>query len=82
MIKVHHNLMPKEKCKEYAHLEREVTEILEQLSQLTKTQAEVFPTRNQNEFMRLDKQLELLVGRKERAVGAMRQHAKDHQCWP
>ena len=74
--------MKKEKCAEYAQLEREVTEILEYLSQLTQKQAEVFSTGNHGEFMRLDKELELSVGRKERAVGALRQHAKDHQCWP
>jgi hypothetical protein len=31
-------------------------------------------------FARLDKELETTVGRKERIVGALRQHVKDHKC--
>ena len=30
--------------------------------------------------MRLDKQLELTVGLKERSIGALRQHEKEHGC--
>ena len=30
--------------------------------------------------LRLDKELETSVGRKERIVGALRQHVKDHKC--
>lgn len=30
--------------------------------------------------MRGDKELELLVGKKERAFGALRQHAMEHKC--
>ena len=37
---------------------------------------------DQNLFMHLDKELELAVGIKERAIGALRQHTKDHKCWP
>jgi hypothetical protein len=32
------------------------------------------------EFMRFDKELELLLGEKERRVGAMQQHAAEHRC--
>ena len=31
-------------------------------------------------FCPLDKELETTVGRKERIVGALRQHVKDHKC--
>jgi hypothetical protein len=30
--------------------------------------------------MRLDKELELLLGEKERRIGAMHQHAEEHKC--
>ena len=32
--------------------------------------------------MRLDKELELTVGLKERTIGALRQHTKEHRCQP
>jgi hypothetical protein len=35
-----------------------------------------------SEFVRLDKKMKLTVGRKERIIGALGQHAKDHGCRP
>ena len=32
--------------------------------------------------MRLDKELELTVGLKERTIGALSQHTKEHRCQP
>jgi len=32
--------------------------------------------------MSVDKKLENLVGAKERAIGALRQHLKEHKCQP
>jgi hypothetical protein len=32
--------------------------------------------------MRLDMELEKAVGRKERALGALRQQVREHKCWP
>jgi len=71
-----------QKCPEYMRLERAVREVLLSLANLATMQAEMFHSGNDAEFVRLDKQLELLVGEKERAIGALRQHAKDHQCGP
>jgi hypothetical protein len=33
-----------------------------------------------NHFLRHDKELELLMGEKERTVGALREHDKEHGC--
>lgn len=71
-----------EKCSEYARLETEVSQILQELVELTSAQRESFQRRDFEEFMRLDKQLELTVGSKERHIGALRQHSQEHKCWP
>ena len=70
------------KCPEYANLESEVTDSLEHLVKLTQKQLETFQAHDQALFMRLDKELENAVGAKERKIGALRQHVKDHKCFP
>lgn len=67
-------------CPEYDHLGAEVEQILQDLAEKVTFLLEVFRSKNPSAFARLDEELELLVGKKERAVGALRQHAKDHNC--
>jgi hypothetical protein len=43
---------------------------------------ELFRSGESDKYMHLDKELELTVGEKERAVGALRQHVKEHRCEP
>jgi hypothetical protein len=74
--------MVNEKCAEYGRLESEASKILEKLVNLTSAQREAFIRNDHAEFMRLDKELELTIGSKERTIGALRQHGKEHQCWP
>ena len=68
------------KCAELERLQKEVEAILDKLRELTTLQLEVFRAHNQPEFIRLDKELELTVGEKERSIGALRQHVQDHEC--
>ncbi len=70
------------RCDKYALLESEVTQILADLAQLTTTQLELFRFHKHTQVMRVDKELELMVGKKERALGALRQHVADHECQP
>ena len=72
--------MAEERCAQYARLQSEVAEILQLIANLTSGQLEAFQTKDQALFIRLDKELENAMGAKERAVGAMRQHAKEHGC--
>jgi hypothetical protein len=72
--------MPPTRCPELVRLESEVGEALNNLVQLTKAQLEAFQDREQEEFMRLNKELENVVGLKERRVGAQRQHVREHGC--
>ena len=68
------------KCAEYDRLTSQVEEILKQLTETTAVQLEIFRASRPREFTRVDKQLELMVGEKERRIGAMRQHAAEHKC--
>ena len=67
-------------CPEYDKLRAEVEEILKDLAEKVTFLLEVFRSKDPAAFARIDEELELLVGRKERAVGALRQHVKDHNC--
>jgi hypothetical protein len=70
------------KCAEYTRLEAEVEVCLKKLRDLTTLQLEVFRSRNYQSFARLDRELELAVGTKERSIGALNQHGKEHKCQP
>lgn len=72
--------MVEERCVVYARLQSEVSTILRVITELTSAQLEAFQIQDQALFMRLDKKLENAMGAKERAVGAMREHAKEHGC--
>jgi hypothetical protein len=69
-----------EQCQEYANLQHELQLVLQTLSDLTKAMLDAFRANDRGAFSRLDKELETSVGRKERIVGALRQHVKDHKC--
>ena len=69
-----------DQCPEYANLQHELQLTLQTLSDLTKAMLDAFRGNDRNAFARLDKELETTVGRKERVIGALRQHIKDHKC--
>ena len=69
-------------CAEYNRLSAHVEEVLGNLAQVTALLLELFRSGHSEKYMHLDKELELTVGEKERAVGALRQHLKDHKCQP
>jgi len=67
-------------CPEYDRLHAEVENVLGNLAQVTTTLLELFRSKDLAGVHRLDKELELTVGEKERAIGALRQHIKEHKC--
>ena len=67
-------------CPQRCELQLQANTALQKLVDLTRAQLEAFKAHQHDEFMRLDKQLELSVGQKERLIGALRQHIKDHGC--
>ena len=69
-------------CAEYDRLRSEVENVLGNLAQVTTLLLDLFRTWDSEKYLHLDKELELTVGEKERAVGALRQHIKEHKCQP
>jgi hypothetical protein len=67
-------------CPEYDRLRAEVENVLGNLAQVTTSLLELFRAKDLNAVQRLDKELELTVGEKERALGALRQHVREHKC--
>lgn len=67
-------------CPEYDRLHAQVENVLGNLAQVTTTLLDLFRSKDLNGVQRLDKELELTVGEKERTLGALRQHVKEHQC--
>lgn len=49
---------------------------------MTTLELELFRARNFAHVSRVDKKLEMIVGEKERAIGALRQHVREHKCQP
>jgi len=71
-----------ENCPEYIRLRSEVEGVLGNLPQVTMLLLELFRSEESEKYQHLDKELELTVGEKERAVGALRQHIREHKCRP
>ena len=67
-------------CPEYTRLRSEVENVLANLAQVTTLLLDLFRSDQSEKYKHLDKELELTVGEKERAVGALRQHVKEHKC--
>jgi hypothetical protein len=67
-------------CPEYERLHAEVENVLGNLAQVSTILVELFRSNNLDAVHRLDKQLELTLGEKERCIGAFDQHVKDHKC--
>jgi len=68
------------KCAEYDRLHAEVENALANLAQTSTLLLELFRSKDLEGVHRLDKQLELTVGQKERCLGALRQHVREHNC--
>ena len=67
-------------CSEYDRLHAEVEGVLGNLAQVATLLLELFRSKDLEGVHRLDKELELTVGEKERSIGALRQHIKEHKC--
>jgi hypothetical protein len=66
-------------CRECDRLQGEVQGALSRLAELTTAQLNAFRAQDHAVFMRLDKELENVMGTKERVIGAMRQHEREHE---
>ena len=71
-----------EGCPEYDRLRSEVENVLGNLAQVTTLLLELFRSGDSHRYKHFDRELELTVGAKERAVGALQQHMREHKCQP
>jgi hypothetical protein len=69
-------------CSEYVRLRSEVENTLGNLAQVTTLLLDLFRAGDSDKYKHLDRELELTIGAKERAVGALLQHVKEHHCEP
>jgi hypothetical protein len=69
-------------CAEYDRLVSYVENALGNLAQLTTVLLDVFRAGDYATVRRMDNELELSVGEKERSIGALRQHMREHKCQP
>jgi hypothetical protein len=67
-------------CPDRQELTADVQNHLMQISQLARAVAEALANGNENFATELDKQVDLELGKKERAMGALHQHRKEHGC--
>jgi len=68
------------KCEERDRLFAEAENVLGNLAQVSTLLLEIFRSKDLTAVNRLDRELELTVGEKERCLGALRQHMKEHGC--
>jgi putative methionine-R-sulfoxide reductase with GAF domain len=67
-------------CPEYDRLHAEVENVLGNLAQVSTLLVELFRSNDFKGVHRLDKQMELTLGEKERRIGAFSQHVREHKC--
>jgi hypothetical protein len=71
---------PAPPCLEQQKLIETVQSHLEQLSVLSRAAKYALGDRNEGLAAQIDQQIEEELGRKERAMGALRQHRTEHGC--
>jgi hypothetical protein len=67
-------------CLKQQKLMSEVQEHLIRISQLTREIAEALSKGSESYAAELDREVDMELGKKERAMGALHQHRKDHGC--
>jgi hypothetical protein len=67
-------------CPRQQELIEKVQRHLLNISELARRIAEALANRNENTAAELDKQVDLELGLKERGMGALQEHRKEHGC--
>jgi hypothetical protein len=71
---------PQIPCTRQQELIEEVQRHLLKISGLMRAISEAIANRSENTVAELDKQVDLEFGLKERAIGALQEHRKEHGC--
>ena len=69
-------------CRERSQLQEQLQAIEKELDELVAEQFEAFHANDQTRFWRLNKKLEPMRERQERAQLALRKHIRTHRCQP
>jgi hypothetical protein len=67
-------------CRQQQELIEVVQNHLFRIAELSRATADALINRNENMTRELDREVEHEIGKKERALGALRQHRHDHGC--
>jgi hypothetical protein len=67
-------------CLRQQELIRETQRHLIRLAELAKQESEAIASRNESLILALDQDIENTLGLKERALGALSEHRKEHGC--
>ena len=67
-------------CPERQKLSQAAAVTLDEIIAVNKLQIEALKSSDLRKLLKHDKELELLIGKKERVFGALHQHTKEHGC--
>jgi hypothetical protein len=67
-------------CVRQSELVKETQHHLIRLSELAKIESEAIASRDENLILAIDRDIENTLGLKERALGALHEHRKEHGC--
>ena len=67
-------------CLEKQELIAQVESCLERIAKLARAGVDVLRDELEEDWLEIDRQIEAAFGEKERSVGALRQHRKEHGC--
>lgn len=67
-------------CDKHDELLKNAQKVLEKIRDLTMKQVPCIVDGVSQRFLQMDRELELAMGEKERAVGALREHDEEHRC--
>jgi hypothetical protein len=67
-------------CPRQQELVAETQGYLMQLSELARREADAIQSRDEQEILAIDKEIEATLGNKERTLGALYEHRAEHGC--
>jgi len=67
-------------CLRQQELMEEVRRRLAHLAELAHAESEALKNHHHNLWKEIDQQIELTIGEKERCIGALNEHRKEHGC--
>jgi len=67
-------------CVRQQELISDVQVHLQRIAELAHAEVDALASRNHNSWKAIDQQIELEIGEKERCIGALNEHRREHGC--